>query len=271
MIFVTDKGRMCNNILQYGHVYAWGREHGVKTVSMRFAYKYPYFHIGKTRYHHFLVYFLAKMAAKWKLMPIVDFCNIFPDNTPLENTMLHSRFCLVKGWWVPWHDLFLKYKAEILQLFAFDDKVKAPVDSFLAEQPQADIRLGVHIRRGDYRTWHDGKYYYSDEQYLNVIRQFAALHPGKRINVFVCGNDPELNKELFQQELEGMHVCFPNGNPGEDLYLLSCCNYLTGAPSTFTLVASMYHDVPLYWIKDIAAPVQEDSFGRFDELLYNII
>jgi hypothetical protein len=33
----------------------------------------------------------------------------------------------------------------------------------------------------------------------------------------------------------------------------------------------MYHDVPLYWIKDIAAPVQEDSFGRFDELLYNII
>lgn len=30
MIFVTDKGRMCNNILQYGHVYAWAREHGRK-------------------------------------------------------------------------------------------------------------------------------------------------------------------------------------------------------------------------------------------------
>ena len=40
MIFVHDKGRMANNILQYGHVYAWGREHGRKTMSMRFAYKY---------------------------------------------------------------------------------------------------------------------------------------------------------------------------------------------------------------------------------------
>ena len=40
MIFVRDKGRMCNNILQFGHVYAWAREHDRKAVSMRFAYKY---------------------------------------------------------------------------------------------------------------------------------------------------------------------------------------------------------------------------------------
>ena len=45
MIFVTDKGRMCNNILQYGHVYAWAREHGRKSISMRFCYKYQYFKI----------------------------------------------------------------------------------------------------------------------------------------------------------------------------------------------------------------------------------
>ena len=37
MIFVHDKGRMANNMLQYGHVYAWGRAHGRTTMSMRFA------------------------------------------------------------------------------------------------------------------------------------------------------------------------------------------------------------------------------------------
>ena len=26
MIFVREKGLMCNNLLQYGHVYAWTRE-----------------------------------------------------------------------------------------------------------------------------------------------------------------------------------------------------------------------------------------------------
>ena len=53
MIFVHDKGRMANNILQYGHLYAWGREHGRQTMSMRFAYKYPWFHICHTRHHNF--------------------------------------------------------------------------------------------------------------------------------------------------------------------------------------------------------------------------
>ncbi|MDO5130828.1 MAG: hypothetical protein Q4D64_13035, partial [Prevotellaceae bacterium] len=49
MIFVRDKGRMCNNILQYGHVYAWAREHGKRAVSMCFAYKYRYFHNTDSR------------------------------------------------------------------------------------------------------------------------------------------------------------------------------------------------------------------------------
>ena len=69
MIFVHDKGRLANNILQYGHVYAWGREHGRQTVSMRFSYKYPWFHICSTRHHHFLTYVFAKYAAKLKLIP----------------------------------------------------------------------------------------------------------------------------------------------------------------------------------------------------------
>ena len=43
MIFVKGYGQMCNNILQYAHAYAFGREYGIKVVSMRFAYKYRYF------------------------------------------------------------------------------------------------------------------------------------------------------------------------------------------------------------------------------------
>ena len=37
MIFARDKSQMCNNLLQYAHVYAWGREHGRKVISMRFS------------------------------------------------------------------------------------------------------------------------------------------------------------------------------------------------------------------------------------------
>ena len=158
-----------------------------------------------------------------------------------------------------------------MQLFAFDEEVKVHVDDVMHQIPAETLRLGVHIRRGDYRTWQGGKYYYTDEQYLSVIRQFLSLYPEQQTVIYICGNDPELDQEKFRQALSGQTVVFPEGNPAEDMYLLSCCDYLMGAPSTFTLVASMYHDTPLYWIKDPQVPLTESAFGHFDDLFQQII
>lgn len=271
MIFVRDKGRLCNNILQYGHVYAWGREHGRKTMSMRFAYKYRYFHICHTSHHHFLYYVLAKYAAKWGLLPVVSFNEPDASYQHEEELMLKKRHLVVEGWYARWYDLFLKYKDEILQLFDFDEQARRRPDELLSRLPAADIWLGLHIRRGDYKTWHGGQYFYSDEQYIGMVRRFQRLHPNKRVLLFVCGNDRELDRRAFQQALPDVHICFPAGNPGEDLYVLSQCDYLIGAPSTFTLVASMYRNVPLCWIMDANQPLTAQSFGHFDDLFRHIL
>ena len=275
MIYVRDKGRMCNNILQYGHLYAWGREHGRRTMSMRFAYKYQYFHICHTPHHRVITYLYAKYAAKWGLLPVADF-GVDAPNEPerQEQLLLSHRSIVAEGWYARWYDLFLKYKQEIVALFQFDDKVRQSVGlltgSGAREMASADVRLGVHIRRGDYRTWQQGRYYYADEQYIRLIRQFLLLHPGKTVRIFICGNDPELDEAAYQEAFPEINVMFPKGNPGEDLCLLSQCDYLIGAPSTFTLVAAMYRDLPLYWIEDAEAPLTAESFGHFDELFKQI-
>lgn len=269
MIFVHDKGRMANNILQYGHVYAWGREHGRKTMSMRFAYKYPWFHIGTTRHHNFLTYAFAKYAAKWRLIPTVRFDQEHADYSRQEQQMLHRKMLLVGGWYARWYDLFLKYKPEILQLFAFNEDVERHVNSLLATH-HSPLTLGVHIRRGDYATFQGGRFLYSDQQYVNVICQFCSLHEGESVTVYICGNDPKLDKEYFRQQLAGCNVVFPDGNPAEDLCLLSHCDFLIGAPSTFSLVAAMYHDIPLYWIENADTPLRADAFRHFDYLFRHI-
>lgn len=267
MIFVRDKGRMCNNILQYGHVYAWARAHGRQAVSMRFAYKYQYFHICHTPYHHFATYVAAKYAAKWGLLPVVSFDTDGADYRDNEQKMLIRKHLVVEGWYARWYDLFLKYKAEIIRLFAFTEEIEAAV----ARRFTGDgLRLGVHIRRGDYATFQGGRFLYSDAQYVGIIRQFIALHPRERIHIYICGNDPKLDRAYFAEQLSGCEVSFPEGNPGEDLCLLSHCHYLIGAPSTFSLVAAMYHDLPLYWIEDASRPLTADAFGHFDELFRHI-
>lgn len=270
MIFVRDKGRMCNNLLQYGHLYAWGREHGRSTMSMRFAYKYPYFHICQTAHHNFATYLFAKYAAKWKLIPTVSFNEENADTSVQQSEMLHHSMILAEGWYARFPELFIKYKEEIKQLFAFLPPITAKIEKDLSVYSKDTLLLGVHIRRGDYATWQGGKYLFDDAQYLSIIRQFIALNSDKKVEVFICGNDPKLDRQQYIDAL-GTAVHFPCGNPGEDICLLSHCDDLIGAPSTFTLVASMYHDIPLYWIKDASAPLSISSFGHFDELFRKII
>lgn len=272
MIFVHDKGRLCNNILQYGHVFAWGREHGRSTMSMRFAYKYPYFHICDTRYHNFLTYLFAKYGAKTKLLPLVTFYDDSDDTSAQEQAMLSHRNAVVDGWYARWYDLFLKYKQDILNLFAFKKSISAKTDAWLSTLPASDILLGVHIRRGDYKRWQGGRFYYSDAQYIASIARFLSLKSDKKVVVVICGNDPELDKCRFVSGLpDAAAVVFPDGNPGEDLCVLSRCNFLMGAPSTFSLVASMYHDTPLYWMEHGDAGFTLSDFCKFDDLFRRIL
>lgn len=268
MIFVRDKGRLCNNILQYGHVYAWGREHHRQTMSMRFAYKYPWFHIRETRYHHFLVYVFVKYAAKLGFIPVVNFDEEGKDYSQEEQRMSNSRMLVVGGWYARWYDLFLKYKSEILQLFAFNENVEQKIVGILGTKKT--LRLGVHVRRGDYASFMDGRFLYSDEQYVHVIQMFLSLHGERNIEVYVCGNDPHLDKDYYREQLPRCRVMFPHGHPAEDLCLLSHCDYLIGAPSTFSLVAAMYRDLPLYWIENPDAELTSGSFRYFDDLFRHI-
>lgn len=273
MIYVRDKGRMCNNILQYGHLYAWGREHGRKTLSMRFAYKYPYFAISHTPGHNFFRYLVGKFGAKLGLIPVVSFDEKGEDTAEKEREMMRRRNIVAQGWEVRFYDLFLKYFDDIKELFAFDPVIAAKIHDYItAETLPGSVKLGVHIRRGDYARWQDGRYYFDDDVFVNSISRFRSLC-GKPLTVYICGNDPMLDKRKYQESFSGtdVKIVFAEGNPGEDLCLLSECDYIMGPPSTFSLVSAMYRDVPLYWIKDPKKEIEFSDFGYFRDLFKEII
>ena len=261
MIFVTDKGRMANNIFQYGQLYAWGREHGRKTMSMRFAYKYPDFRIAHTRYHNFMMYVMAKWAAKLHLIPTINFDG--KERGQIEALKTHKHV-VVTGWCVRFPELFQKYKDEIVSLFEFDAPIRHRVAAYMKPSQTGTVKLGVHIRRGDYRTWCNGRFFFDDDQYLDIIRQFVHLQEGRQVDIYICSNDPQLDVSKYRSSLGDVQVYYPQGSPAEDLCLLSECDYIVGPLSTFTLVASMYRNSPLYWMDDISQPLSLDAFHTFD-------
>ena len=243
VMFARDKSQMCNNLLQYAHVYAWGREHGRKVVSMRFSYKYRYFHICHTSLTGFGWYLLAKYAAALRLLPTASFKDSDCDREALERKMLAHPHIVVSGWHVRYYDLFLKYRQEICELFTLDPQFTAPVK---AKMNDTGIRLGVHIRRGDYAQWQGGRYCFDDDVYIRHINRFAAMHEGEEVHVYLSTNDPSVDAGHYQQHCPAAVIHHLQGSAPEDLFMLSECHYLIGPPSTFSLVAAMYKDLPLY-------------------------
>lgn len=271
MIFVKGYGQMCNNILQYAHAYVWGKENHVPVVSMRFAYKYQYFKICDYKYHHWAVYLFAKLLIGLKLMKYF-FLDHPDDVTPSVISELKVRkMVAVDGWNFRFPELFLKNEEEIKRLFAFKSIVVERMNRFILQRTQeVDIRLAVHIRRGDYKNWMGGKYYFDDAVYIEHIRQFLNCYPDKKIAVFICTNDPALNVDTYQRALGISSVYLSKGNEAEDLFLLSQCNYIIGVKSTFSLVASFYNNSPLYWIPDKDTPLQMSGFSSFKELFMSV-
>lgn len=256
---------MCNNILQFAHTYAFGREHGVRVIAMRFCYKYRYFHLCEGRWYHPLTYLFAKLLIKTRLIK----CLVFDKNEIAEADMRLLRqtpLIAMSDWMFRFPDLFLKYKHEIKALFAFKPAVIRRQEEWLRRIDKGGVKLGIHIRRGDYATFMNGKYFFTDETYIARINDFLQLFGNQTVQVFICTNDARLNIDRYREALGTQEVYLSKGNAPEDLYLLSQCQYLMGPISTFSLVASIYNDAKIYWMEDKNSTVTFNSFRLFDDL-----
>ena len=266
MIFVKGYGQMCNNILQYAHIYAWGRENRIKVVSMRFSYKYQYFEVCDRKCHNWLVYAFAKLLVKTHLIKHL-WLEDAKDITPAAiESLKKDKLIALSGWSFRFPELFFKYEDEIKRQFCIKKEIRDHVNGYFASCESCDIRLAVHIRRGDYARFLGGIYYFSDEVYIRNIQEFISLFPDKKVSVFICTNDKKLNVDLYKRQLGTESIHLFRGNEGEDLYLLSQCDYIIGAKSTFSLVASFYRHIPIYHILDKDAPLTLESFKHFEDL-----
>ena len=118
--------------------------------------------------------------------------------------------------------------------------------------------IGVHIRRGDYKRFEGGKWFYTPEQYYEKMKELSALKmfEGKKIAYVICTNEKNISFPA-----EGNFTIFNERRHFvEDLYLLSKCDYIMGPPSTFSGWASFYGEVPLYMLKEINTRISDEIF-----------
>jgi len=102
--------------------------------------------------------------------------------------------------------------------------------------------VGIHIRRGDYKEWVGGKYYYDLAVYKKAMRMISATKNGDIL--FYLFSNEDISGYDF-----GMNCYFnPDTEAVFDMWAMSKCNYILGPPSTFSMFASFWGQTPLCFL-----------------------
>lgn len=181
----------------------------------------------------------------------------------LESLPESCRLLLLKGFTFR-HDPWCLRQAPFLRQFF----MPLPRYREAGERPIADLRararivIGVHIRHGDYRTWRGGRFFYGIDCYPALMNRIRELLGGD-VAFLIC-SDERQDRDAFSSFL---HAWGP-GRFIEDLHALSCCDYLVGPPSSFSLWAAFHGGALLCHLTDPTRTLELADFRRVPALTW---
>lgn len=173
----------------------------------------------------------------------------------------------VEGWQIRESNNYYPYvKDEINSLFKPNIEIKARVEALFSElRLRGKFVAGIHIRRGDYSEWLNGRFYWDFDVYAGWMRQILALYKDRDVCFYISTND--IIPSSLKSEFEIYRV--ENGTAADDLYALSLCDIILGPPSTFSKWASLMGKVPYHMVltlnevlssSEIFSPMVSHSF-----------
>lgn len=166
-----------------------------------------------------------------------------------------------KGWYTMDNTRYLALtKKELQYIFRPKNDIMDKAYAMMARiHQEADFVVGVHIRHGDYKTFFDGRYYYTLEEFHQFMLRIQRIYTNKRVAFFISSN------EAFDvSNFEGCR-CYRFGKEPSgdilDLYTLSFCDRILGPWSTYSRWASFIGEVPLCFIEQKEQQFTDDSFS----------
>jgi hypothetical protein len=189
-----------------------------------------------------LLYYVASKTSKHEFI-VPTTSNPQSLNDPAFIKKASEKIVYARGWFFSENQNLIKHSSKIRSYFKPDSEVIKEIAAYLNPiKRNHDVIIGIHIRRGDYRTWKSGRYFYNNETYRHYMmvlqKQFNEI--GKTVAFVICSNEP-ISMDWFP----GLDCYSSPGGIISDLYTLAECDFIFGPPSTYSMWASYYGNVPL--------------------------
>lgn len=173
-----------------------------------------------------------------------------------------------KGWQTRTDTRYLQQTLpQLKQIFRPKDEIMQKVENIITcLREDCNIVIGVHIRRGDYATWHNGRFFYELEDYHKFMLRLKQLYKDKRVSFFISSNE-DFSLDVFK-DCNCMRFGLEPSGAILDLYTLSECDLIIGPFSSYSRWASFIGEVPLCFLETKDQQFTEDSFSRIVDFFH---
>lgn len=296
MIVIPDKiGSLCNNLRLFTHLIFFGNENKVNIFCPGFKIYKSYFkgtQAFRTPFYKFEFgnntkcslwgriknSILSKFISLLYLLKISSgYTNFITSNDGKfqlcnENNMVElkkSSITFINGYnfyygvdygQIPQSDTVKRVREYFEPLDSYLNQIEHYMSDLGNDH---DVLVGIHMRRGDYKYYNDGKFYFDDSVYLYYIQRLTELLKEKKPLFMLC-SDEEIDIDYFKKQ--GVNAVVGPGDMICDLYSLARCDYIIAPPSSYSTWASFYGDVPLCRIRDIKQELKLEKFRVFSGL-----
>lgn len=157
------------------------------------------------------------------------------------------------------------YRNEIVNFFRPNKSIMRSVEKTLAPlRENYESVVGVHIRKGDYRSEAFAKsFLFDDKEVSTILNQYlsASGKDKEKICFLICSDGP-----IDISSFNGLHVAISKGNATHDLFALAAADGIIGSDSTFGAFASYYGNIPFIVLRKegIDWDYYKDKQGYFE-------
>lgn len=259
MLVVLDpgSGQMCNQMLMQMNILASAYQHSYKVVYYGFRrYNGPVYTSDgldglilekekiafvRSKIANFVLSICRKLKVNSKKVILGSDSKCVDYFLKATNKNRKKYWCV--GW--PFYDLdSLRKNADLIRsYFSPNEEVMRYVSSNMSRFSSDDLIVGVHMRRGDYKTWRGGEFYFDDYVYKKYMDKLFKELKKKAVHFILFSNE-KININNF--ETKEYKVSIANGSAIQDFYLMSKCDYIIGPPSSYNGLASFLGGVPRF-------------------------
>lgn len=167
-----------------------------------------------------------------------------------------------KGWHTRTDTRFLKKTMpQLKHYFRPKEEIMRKANEMISNLMEGhDIVIGVHIRRGDYATWNDGRFFYELEDYHQFMIRIKELYKDKRVSFFISSNEV-FSLDIFE-DCDCMRFDKEPSGAILDLYTLSLCGRIIGPFSSYSRWASFIGEKPICFLETKDQQFTEDGFSK---------